>query len=58
MTPPSLLGGEGRRALRDHEPGLFPSTVRPPFLRLLWIGLAMLAVAAGFLITALAGRLP
>jgi hypothetical protein len=58
MTPPSLLGGEGRRALRDYESGLFPDTVRPAFLRLLWIALAVLAIAAGFLLTVLAGRLP
>lgn len=58
MTPPGLLGGEGQRALRDQEPGLFPSTVRPAFMRLLWIALAVLAIAAGFLLTAVAGKLP
>jgi hypothetical protein len=57
MTPHELIGSEGQRALRDHEADLFPGTIRPVFLRLLWIALAVLAVAAGVLLAAVAGRL-
>lgn len=58
VTGPGLLGGEGQRALGDQESDLFPSTIRPAFLRLLWVTLAVLAVVAGVLLAALAGRLP
>jgi hypothetical protein len=58
VTLPGMLGGEGQRLLDDQESGLFPATVRPTFLRLLWIALAVLAIAAGVLLASLAGRLP
>jgi hypothetical protein len=66
VTPPGVpgdegqrvLGDEGQRVLGEEEGNLFPPSVRPAFLRLLWIALAVLAVAAGLLITAASGRLP
>jgi hypothetical protein len=57
VTPPGMLGDEGRRVLGEEERDLFPTGVRPAFLRLLWIALAVLAVAAGFLIAAASGML-
>lgn len=57
MTPPGLLGGEGQRALHEHEAQLFPGAIRPVFLRLLWIALAVLAVGTGVLLAALARSL-
>jgi len=57
VTPPGLLGDDGQRALDEQEADLFPGTVRPAFLRLLWIALAVLAALAGLLAAALAGRL-
>jgi len=44
--------------LDGHGPHLFPATVRPAFLRLLWGVLAVLGIAAGIVVAALAGRLP
>jgi hypothetical protein len=52
-----MLGDEGQRVLGENEEDLFPPSVRPAFLRLLWIALAVLAVAAAILITAISGRL-
>jgi hypothetical protein len=57
VTTPGMLGDEGQRVLAQEEPDLFPPSVRPAFLRLLWIALAVLAVAAGLLITAVSGML-
>jgi hypothetical protein len=57
VTPPGMLGDEGQRVLGEKEEDLFPPSVRPAFLRLLWIALAVLAVAAAILITAVSGRL-
>jgi len=57
VTPPGMIGEEGRRVLGEEEQDLFPPGVRPAFLRLLWIALAVLAVAAGLLITAASGML-
>jgi hypothetical protein len=57
VTPPGMLGDEGQRVLGENEEDLFPPSVRPVFLRLLWIALAVLAVAAAILITAVSGRL-
>jgi len=53
-----MFGGEGHRVLDGLGPRLFPATVRPAFLRLLWGVLVVLGIAAGFLVAALAGRLP
>jgi hypothetical protein len=55
MTPPGLLGDEGQRALGGTGQDLFPRSVRPAFLRLLWLALAVLAVVAGLLIAAASG---
>ena len=52
-----LFGPEGRDALADHGHDLFPAAVLPPFMRLIWIGLAITAVAAALAVAALAGRL-
>lgn len=57
MSPPGMPGDEGRRVLGEQERELFPPSVRPAFLRLLWIALAVLAVAAGLLVSAAAGML-
>ena len=57
MTRPGMLGDEGQRVLGEQQRDLFPPSVRPAFLRLLWIALAVLAVAAGLLITAATGML-
>jgi hypothetical protein len=57
VTPPGMLGDEGQRVLDEEEGDLFPPSVRPAFLRLLWIALAVLAVAAAILITVISGRL-
>jgi hypothetical protein len=56
MTRPGMLGDEGQRVL-ERETGLFPRSVRPAFLRLLWIVLAVLAVLAAVLFTAIGARL-
>jgi hypothetical protein len=52
-----MLGDEGQRVLSEQQLDLFPPSVRPAFLRLLWIALAVLAVAAGLLITTATGML-
>ena len=57
MTRPGMLGDESEHAPGGQERDLFPPLVRPAFLRLLWIALAVLAVAAAVLITAASGRL-
>ncbi len=57
MSPPGMLGDEGRQVLGGQERELFPLSVRPAFLRLLWIALALLAVAAGLLVSAATGML-
>ena len=54
---PPLFGEEGDRRLAGREDDLFPASVRPPFLRLLWIALLAQAVAAAVLLAALSGRL-
>ena len=58
MTRPGMLGDEGQHVLAEQEADLFPATVRPAFLRLLWIILAVLAAAGAAVFTALGGRLP
>jgi hypothetical protein len=64
MTPPGvpgapgLLGDEGQRLLDEQHAHLFPATVRPAFLRLLWVALAVLAVGVVAVIVAIGGRLP
>jgi hypothetical protein len=58
VTPPGVLGDEGQRVLGEEGGNLFPPSVRPAFLRLLWIALAVLAVAAAVVFTAIGGRLP
>jgi hypothetical protein len=50
VTPPGMFGDDDQ-PVQD----LFPPSVRPAFLRLLWISLAVLAVAAGLLIAAAIG---
>ncbi len=45
-TGARMFGDEGQRVLREQGPRLFPVTIRPGFLRLLWTVLGLLAVAA------------
>ncbi|WP_194904239.1 hypothetical protein [Catenulispora rubra] len=44
MNPDSLFGDDGQRRLDTERDTLFPPTVRPVFLRLLWAGLVLLTV--------------
>lgn len=57
MNPDNLFGREGQQHLDAQQDMLFPTTVRPRFLRLLWIALLLLA-AAGTLLAIGTGRLP
>ncbi|HEX4060857.1 MAG TPA: hypothetical protein VHY58_07515 [Streptosporangiaceae bacterium] len=50
-----MFGDERPDGSGDGEYDLFPPSVRPAFLRLLWLALAVLAVAAGLLIAAASG---
>jgi hypothetical protein len=53
-----LFGDEGRRLLDEQHPHLFPATVLPPFRRLLWAALALLAIGVAVVLVAISGRLP
>jgi|GEM_PF-3498424 len=53
-----MFGDHGRRILDDQRAELFPRTVRPRFLALLWAVLVALAAVAGVLLTTVTGRLP
>ncbi|HLX48873.1 MAG TPA: hypothetical protein VKS82_11125 [Streptosporangiaceae bacterium] len=58
MTPPGprgLFGDEGRRLLDEQQAHLFPPSVRPAFLRLLWAALAALAIGVAMVIIAIGG---
>lgn len=58
VRPAPMFGPEGQMVLDEHGSGLFPVSVRPPFLRLLWLGLIALAVVLAVVLIAVAGRLP
>ncbi|GIG90684.1 hypothetical protein Pen02_56200 [Plantactinospora endophytica] len=53
-----MFGDHGQRVLDDPQADLFPRTVRPRFLGLLWTMLVVLAAVATVLLTAITGRLP
>lgn len=57
MPAAGMFGDEGQRVLDEHGVRLFPVTVRPVFLRLLWAALAVVAIAGGAVVVGLAGRL-
>lgn len=52
-----MFSDEGQLVLEQHGPELFPISVRPPFLRMLWLGLVALAAVLGLVLAAVAGRL-
>ena len=61
MTPPGLpglFGDEGRHLLDEQRARLFPASVCPAFLRLLWAALALLAFGVAVVIIAIGGWLP
>jgi hypothetical protein len=57
VTRPGLFGDEGRRLLDERQAHLFPPSVRPAFLRLLWVALAVLAIGVTVVIVTIGGRL-
>lgn len=52
-----MFGDEGQKVLDDLGPGLFPDSVRPSFLRLLWLVMIVLAVLLAVVLTTVAGKL-
>jgi hypothetical protein len=52
-----MFGTAGRRVLAAHEKSLFPATVQPRFLAVLWLVLIALGIAGAVLVAVLGGRL-
>jgi hypothetical protein len=54
---PDLFGPDGYRAMTENADTLFPAAVRPGFLRLLWLALAVAGAAITAAVLAISGRL-